>query len=293
MTEADPIFVDSLGNPYLVRDVLGAGDCALLALLHNPNFHAPVSGVNELRRAIVSFARGQCRDECCTVFSLVAERNGVTFDCYLSQALQDGFWVGTVFFIWVTMCYGIDIRNHFFNAQRNPEFNSTCAFLEGHLPSALPSNAENRAAVNVLFHTYRDMKRCKPAMYNHFATLIRLLQFSVTDGRTLNAEVQAEVKPWWVKVDCSANDVKNSKGKKKLNKEERKKLHEALTYDYLKNGDQGTKVCQDMAERLEQAEKKEAAIAAALQVDVKDLDTGVSAPKSIEAITDTQMTRSI
>ena len=48
-----------------------------------------------------------------------------------------------------------------------------------------------------------------------------------------------------------------------------------------------------MAERLEQAEKKEAAIAAALQVDVKDLDTGVSAPKSIEAITDTQMTRSI
>lgn len=293
MTEADPIFVDSLGNPYLVRDVLGAGDCALLALLHNPNFHAPVSGVNELRRAIVSFARGQCRDECCTVFSLVAERNGVTFDCYLSQALQDGFWVGTVFFIWVTMCYGIDIRSHFFNAQRNPEFNSTCAFLEGHLPSALPSNAENRAAVNVLFHTYRDMKRCKPAMYNHFATLIPLLQFSVTDGRTLNAEVQAEVKPWWVKVDCSANDVKNSKGKKKLNKEERKKLHEALTYHYLKNGDQGTKVCQDMAERLEQAEKKEAAIAAALQVDVKDLDTGVSAPKSIEAITDTQMTRSI
>jgi hypothetical protein len=147
-----------------VRDVLGAGDCALLALLHNPNFHAPVSGVNELRRAIVSFARGQCHDECCTVFSLVAERNGVTFDCYLSQALQDGFWIGTVFFIWVTMCYGIDIRSHFFNAQRNPEFNSTCAFLEGHLPSALPSNAENRAAVNVLFHTNRDMKRCKPAM---------------------------------------------------------------------------------------------------------------------------------
>jgi len=90
MTEADPIFVDSLGNPYLVRDVLGAGGCALLALLHTPNFHAPVSGVNELRRAIVSFARGQCRNECYTVYSLVAERNGVTFNCYLSQALQDG-----------------------------------------------------------------------------------------------------------------------------------------------------------------------------------------------------------
>jgi hypothetical protein len=44
-------------------------------------------------------------------------------------------------------------------------------------------------------------------------------------------------------------------------------------------------VSQDMAERLERAEKKEAAIAAALQI--------VSAPKSIEAITDTQMTRSV
>ena len=48
-----------------------------------------------------------------------------------------------------------------------------------------------------------------------------------------------------------------------------------------------------MAERLERAEKKEAAIAAALQIDVKDLDTGVSAPKSIEAITDTQITHSV
>jgi hypothetical protein len=157
-------------------------------------------------------------------FSLVAERKEVTFDCYLSQALHDGFWVGTVFFIWVTMCYGIDIRSHFCNTQRNPEFNSTCAFLEGHLPSALQSNAENRAAVNVLFHTYRDMKRFKPAMYNHFATLIPLLQFSVTDGRTLNAEVQVEVKPWWVKVDFLANNIKTSKGKKKLNKEEWKKV---------------------------------------------------------------------
>ncbi len=80
MTEADPSFVDSQGNYYLVRDVFGAGDCGLLVLLHNLNFHAPVSGVNEMRRAIVAFARGQFNKDCCTVYSLVAERNGVTFD---------------------------------------------------------------------------------------------------------------------------------------------------------------------------------------------------------------------
>jgi hypothetical protein len=87
------------------------------------------------------------------------------------------------------MCYGMDIRSHYYNNQRNPELYSKRAFLEGHLPSASPSNAENRAAVNVLFHTYHEMKRCKPAMYNHLATLIPLLQFSVADGRTLNVEV--------------------------------------------------------------------------------------------------------
>jgi len=48
-----------------------------------------------------------------------------------------------------------------------------------------------------------------------------------------------------------------------------------------------------MFERLEEVEMKEAAITATLNVDVKDLDTGVTAPKSMEAITDTQMTRSV
>ncbi len=41
MNEADLIFSDLKGNRYMVRDVPGAGDCALLALLHNSVFHAP------------------------------------------------------------------------------------------------------------------------------------------------------------------------------------------------------------------------------------------------------------
>ncbi len=38
MISSDPIFVDASGNHYLVRDVAGAGDCALLALLISPSF---------------------------------------------------------------------------------------------------------------------------------------------------------------------------------------------------------------------------------------------------------------
>jgi hypothetical protein len=69
MISSDPIFVDASGNHYLVRDVAGAGDCALLALLISPSFEAPVSGADELRRAIVSFARGEARDDCPRVFA--------------------------------------------------------------------------------------------------------------------------------------------------------------------------------------------------------------------------------
>ncbi len=120
--------MDSLGNQYLVRDVLGDGDCALLALLHNPVFEAPVSGATELRKALVTFARGESCEDCAKVFALVGEKNETTFDMYLSQMLQLGFRVGTVSFIWATMAYGIDIRSHYFNESRKPDSTSTLTF---------------------------------------------------------------------------------------------------------------------------------------------------------------------
>jgi hypothetical protein len=151
MTKVELIFVDSAGKNYLIRDVLGAGDCALLALLHNPNFHAPVSGADGLRMAIVAFARGERHDQCSSVYSLVGERNTLSFDSYVSQVLQQGFWVGTVFFIWVTMCYGIEIQSHYFNANRIPEFSSTCDFLRKHLPDIFADVPNDRTPVHVFF----------------------------------------------------------------------------------------------------------------------------------------------
>jgi hypothetical protein len=60
---SDVLFVDPLGNQYLVRDVPGDGNCALHALLHNPVFEVPLSGVSELRRGLVEFAR-VCKRRC-------------------------------------------------------------------------------------------------------------------------------------------------------------------------------------------------------------------------------------
>jgi hypothetical protein len=89
--------------------------------------------------------------------------------------------------------------------------------------------------VHVLFHQYQNIKSCKPAIYNHFASLIPVPHF----------QEEMLVKPWWEKVygvngyDCS-KDVKAKKEKSKLSKIERKQLNEARTLHYLKKSDQGS-----------------------------------------------------
>lgn len=297
MTAADPIFVDATGNHYLVRDVAGAGDCALLALLHNPNFQAPVSGPDGLRRAIVAYARGDNRDACCTVYSLVGERTGVTFETYLNQVLQQGFWVGTVFFIWTTMCFGIDVHSHFFNSDFLPEFNSSSAFIANYLPTALAEVDDQKQPVHVLFHLYRNLLRCKPAMYNHFASLIPIPATSKME-QTLNKQIEIASKPWWNSVrdvngyDLSSKNVKPKKEKGQLNKTERKQLNEAKTFHYLKNCDDGKRVNAEMTARLQDAEQKEEALALKLNCNVKDIDTGVRTSSDAEVHAERKVSKS-
>jgi hypothetical protein len=83
----DTIYIDGEGNRYMVRDTLGAGDCALLSLLVNPSFVAPVSSSNELQHAVVSFARGVHREECSTAFPLLADRGNTHFEGYLEHVI--------------------------------------------------------------------------------------------------------------------------------------------------------------------------------------------------------------
>jgi len=65
-----------------------------------------------------------------------------------------------------------------------------------------------------------------------------------------------------------------------LNKEDRKKLNEALTYRYLKNSDKGLRLALEMMARLERAQQKEAELAASMNVSVEDLDCGVASAES-------------
>ncbi len=100
---SDFIFVDAIGKNYAVKDVSAAGDSALLSLMGNPNFQAPLSTANELRRAVVTFARGVKQQDCITVYSLVGDRSNMSFEVYLENVMRAGFWVGTIFFIWTSM----------------------------------------------------------------------------------------------------------------------------------------------------------------------------------------------
>jgi len=253
------VFVDANGNHFIVKDVLAAGDCALLALLNHPNFNAPVSDCLELRRAIVSFAQGPCRDACFTVYGMVGDRSNMQFDCYLQHVLQPRFWVGTVFFIWASMAYGCDVRSHYFDEFRAPKYESTADFLVKYFKDYLK---ENMLIVDVFFHQYRNMGRCKPSMYNHFASLIRIPSNVDVSCAKVNEMVNAVGTPWWKKTeevhgyDCSEKQPKPSIAKKNMNKEEKKKLSKALTYHYLKEQADGDDIANEMEMRLEQAVDK-------------------------------------
>jgi len=267
---SDVLFVDSLGNQYLVRDVPGDGDCALYALLFNPVFEVPLSGVSELRRGLVEYARGDAREACREVYSLVGQTATTTsFDVYLSEMSQPGFWVGTTAFIWATMAYGFDIRSHFFNEMQIPVSSSSLEFLKQHMIGY--DDAQYRT-VHVFFHKFRDMTTCKPAMYNHFAALISVRSMPINPANTLNCRVKAEICPWWLK---DTSEKKGKKSKKEMNKDERKMFNKEVTLDYLKQADKGQHVAEVMASKLEAAQLRDAEIAAKLDVDVHDMDLAV------------------
>jgi hypothetical protein len=105
----------------MVRDTCASGDCALLLLLCNPSFAAPVSSSDELRWAVVSFAWGKHREQCYTAYTLVGDRNNMHYEVNLDQVLRPGFWVVSVFYIWASLAYGCNIQSHFFNEFREPK----------------------------------------------------------------------------------------------------------------------------------------------------------------------------
>jgi len=130
-------FRDSNGNFYIICDVAALGDCAVLAVLGNPNFKAPLCTVQELRRAVVSFAQGGAAEECSKVYAVLKGLQADAFDVYLQQVLQPRFWVGTEFFVWLTMMYGVEIIVHYFSSHKEVSQESTLGLLKTCLPDSV------------------------------------------------------------------------------------------------------------------------------------------------------------
>jgi hypothetical protein len=247
-------FIDCAGVQYYVKDVPGAGDCALLALLLNPDFKSPCTSPDELRRLVISYVRGPSRNACSRMFTIVGDRTNFTFELYLKSALRPRFWVGTIFYLWASVALGVNIHSHFFNEFREPKMDCTGTFLRNYFPMI---SQDGWIEVNVYFHQYGSMSRCKPSMYNHFAALLHMdSTSSSSELPCLNETVNQNGQPWWKKTeevhgyDCSLKQPKPKKQKKSMNKEERKEYTKALTYHYLKQQEDGAEVTEMMNERL-------------------------------------------
>ena len=73
---------------------------------------------------MVTFARSAAED-CSQVYTVLKAVGADPFQAYLEEVLQPRFWVGTDFFVRVTMLYGVDVQVHFLNGDREPQLKST------------------------------------------------------------------------------------------------------------------------------------------------------------------------
>jgi len=139
MLSTDLYLCDSKGKYYIFKDVEALGDCTILAVLCHENFRASISTPHELHWAVVSFAQGPGEAACSRVYSILWATNGVPFHRYLQQVLVPRFWVGTEFFVFVSLLYGVEVKVHFFGADTRPTEQSSRFFLEHNFPNHVTS----------------------------------------------------------------------------------------------------------------------------------------------------------
>ena len=83
-------FRDMHGKFYIVCDVAALGDCAVLAILGNPNFKAPLCTVQDLRRAVVSFAQGAAAEDCSKVYAVLKGVQATSFQVTWNRSCNLG-----------------------------------------------------------------------------------------------------------------------------------------------------------------------------------------------------------
>jgi hypothetical protein len=142
-------YIDANGMIYAVKDVAAVGDCALLALLQSPMFPSACSSCDELSRVTVLFVRGPNLVDCQKMYANVGDQSNLHFEVYLGHVMMPCFWVGTVFFLWTSITFGIKICSHYFNEFREPKVESTGDFLQKYF---LHYAQDDWQTVDVYFH---------------------------------------------------------------------------------------------------------------------------------------------
>jgi len=290
MLTTDLYFCDGEGDYYIFKDVEALGDCAVLALLCHENFRAPFCDAQELRRAVVSFAQGPGEAACSRVYSILRATNGVPFHRYLQQVLVPRFWVGTEFFVFVTLLYGVEVKVHFFGADKRPTVQSSRIFLERNFPGYV--TYPNHNTVDVFFHQYGRRDNCVFATYNHFAMLLRCTGCpkNVTLLNDMVHQSSHAELPWWKKGPKEGDDHKTapdkttiSKGKTSKSAKKRsvqskveQKSHRAsITSSYLQQMSSSSKKSAELEAALKEAQRRTAELAEDHKVNVEELDLPV------------------
>ncbi len=120
--------------------------------------------------------------------------------------MQPRFWVGTEFFVWVTMLYGVEIIVHYLDNHKNPQTESTMHLLRSALPNSHFLTSVHGNPISVLFHQYNNMLNCLYERYNHFAILLHFPSCPTDPSTLINSKLQSIAVPrppneqWWKNV---------------------------------------------------------------------------------------------
>jgi len=194
------------------------------------------------------------------------------------------------FFIWVSKLYGVEVKVHFFGADKMPTVQSTRFFLQ----QAFPNTTfvyHNHDVLHILFHQYGRINSCHHPSYNHFAMLISFP--SCPSGNSLLNDVVAaalatEV-PWWKKSTVASDNKKEQKAIKKKSgksKVDRKSHQPLITSSYLTRMCTAAKKALELDEHLKQAQSMTLEQAKEQKIEMDELDLPVRWYRNQEAAKD-------
>lgn len=166
-----PLILCGKHGVLTLTDLPAIGNCAVEAFIRSP--HIPSSSQSECRRRVSHFALNEGREVCSFIWGMLNRSPHLSFDVWVNTVLcKDRQWVGTIFFAFASLCYGVDVveLSQLIGTESNGQ--SIVDFLDEHVKKYFPTFCEffseaerQRSPLKVVYsylHKFGSLNRNNP-----------------------------------------------------------------------------------------------------------------------------------